>query len=158
MNKSQEEWSFLGLIIILLIVSFIFKWYIFTIPIYILLLILALQWPNKTVPILIAISSIILVQTVTVIYMKFFQDDAFKFPPSPDLCPSTYYPVVSEGKEKCRMLDYYLKTDPKCPIAEKDFSEMNVCEKYVWAQNCDLEWMGITSNPSISSLCYKTSL
>ena len=156
MNDLSIQWSFLGLIFIIIILAFVFDWYIITIPIYILLFILALQWPSKKIPVVIAVFVIIFVNIVYIIYNRFIKSKKFVFPPIVEPCPDTFYPLKSDGSSNCKKIHHYLNTSTtrRCGgITEKDFSNMNFCDKYIWANNCQLRWTGITDSKTLEKLC-----
>ena len=66
------------------------------------------------------------------------------YPPVLAECPD-YWKGASDGE--CERGSVYNKGD--CPDSTVDFSSMNDCQKYEWANGCQVTWDGISNNPGI---------
>lgn len=88
---------------------------------------------------------VILMITLTMIGVAMSkQNKSAVYPPVLANCPD-YWKNISDGE--CKRGSVYNKG--VCPNNVVDFSPMNECQKYEWANGCKVTWDGISNNPDI---------
>ena len=74
----------------------------------------------------------------------------------PDIgdCPDYFNKTDNPSKPNMCIPKDLDNFDSKCQVSKgKDFTNMKECEKYSWANKCNIKWDGITNNDSTIKKC-----